>query len=38
VPRVSERQLARLPLAVRASHDSWLAHPAAQGPGAPHAA
>jgi len=38
VPRVSERQLARLPLAVRSSHDSWLAHPANQGPGVPRAA
>jgi hypothetical protein len=38
VPRVSERQLARLPLAVCTSHESWLAHPATQGPGAPRAA
>ncbi|MHB1138061.1 MAG: hypothetical protein ACYC2O_03835, partial [Microthrixaceae bacterium] len=38
LPRLTPRQLARLPLAVRNSHGPWLAAHRAGGPGAPHAA
>lgn len=38
LPRLTPRQLSRLPLAVRNSHGPWLAAHRAGGPGTPHAA